>query len=99
MKNVQVVDDAVNCTYDVFSIDDDGFGRLFPDGTDVEFEDDVVARLGEAEAAALLGRLWTSRADKKTLTGIHGTFFFGEGCVDKKPFYPTKREAEMVANP
>lgn len=99
MKNVQVIDDAVNCTYDVFAVDDEGFELLFPDGADVEFEDDLVARLGDQRAGAVLNALWSARVDKKTVHGIHGTLFFGAQCEDKRPFYPTKRESEMVANP
>lgn len=94
MKNIQGIDDAVNCTYEVFGIDDEGFALLFPDGTDIEFEDDVFARLGAEQAAAVLERRWRTRQDKKTIHGIHGTFSFGSLCEEQRPFYPTKRTAE-----
>lgn len=99
MKNIQVIDDAVNCTYEVFSIDDESFDQIFPEGRDIEFEDDLFGRLGDETAGNLLASLWKIRADKKKLAGIHGTLFFGYFCEEKKPFYPTKKEAEMIANP
>ena len=83
MKNIQVIDDAINCTYDIFKVEESDFYEIFPDGNDIEFEDDLFNRLG----------------DKKALKGIHGTLFFGYCCEDKRPFYPTKKESEMIANP
>ena len=44
-------------------------------------------------------QLWSNRVDKKKVSGIHGTLFFGEHCEDKRPFYPTKKESEMIASP
>jgi hypothetical protein len=99
MKCIQVIDDAINCTYDIFGIDDMSFNKIFPDDADVEFEDDLFERLGQAIATDLLTILWQNRLDKKVIPGIHGTLFFGCYCEDKKPFYPIKRESEMVANP
>ena len=93
MKNVQVVDEALNCTYSIFAAEDDEFEMLFPGGTDVEFNDDLFQRLGKARAADVLGRLWTRPVDKKSVVGIHGTLFFG--MPHKKKYYPTKREDEM----
>lgn len=94
MKNIQVIDGAENCTYDVFSIPDEDFALLFPaPGQDVEFADEFFLRAGTS-AKEIWSRLWQFRANKKTLTGIHGTLFCG--LEDKKQFYPTKREDEMV---
>ena len=94
MKNIQVIDGAANCTYDVFSIADENFALLFPaPGQDVEFADEFFLRAGTS-AKEIYSRLWQVRANKKTLTGIHGTLFCG--LEVKKQFYPTKREDEMV---
>lgn len=94
MKNVQVIDGADNCTYDVFSISDDDFVMLFPiEGQDVEFADEFFSRAGLVAKEVWL-RLWRVRANKKILNGIHGTVFCGLEL--KKRFYPTKREDEMV---
>lgn len=71
MKNIQVIDDAINCTYDIFSIEDCFFDEIFPDGIDIEFESDLFIRLGAAKANSLLEKLWAGRCDKKD---IFGTF-------------------------
>jgi len=94
MRNIQVIDDALNCTYSIFAAEDAEFELLFPDGTDVEFNDELFSRLGEAEAADLLRKVWARPVNKKTVVGIHGTLFYGLG--HKKMYYPTKRESEMI---
>jgi len=99
VKNIQIIDDAINCTYDIFAIDESIFCEIFLGDQDVEFEDDLFKRLGEIEAKKLLSILWDNRVDKKLVSGIHGTLFFGYCCDEKRPFYPTKIESEMVANP
>lgn len=93
MKNVQVIDGAENCTYDVFQATDDEFSLIFPDGTDIEFVEDLIARVGQDYADAILGPLWKRRQDKKLIQGIHGTLFFE--LESKRKFYPTKRDSEM----
>jgi hypothetical protein len=35
MKNIQVVDGADDCVYDIFAAADEEFGRIFPPGQDV----------------------------------------------------------------
>ncbi|GAB3339302.1 hypothetical protein [Marilutibacter aestuarii] len=94
MPNIQVIDGADNCTYDVFAISVDGFREIFPGETqDVEFVDDFVARVGEQHATSVLNELWRHPVDKKIVEGIHGTLFFE--LERKKVFYPTKKESEM----
>ena len=93
MKNIQVIDGAENCTYDVFAATEEQFDLIFPGGTDVEFIEDVIQRLGEDRASAVMTPLWGRRCDKKTIQGIHGTLFFE--LLNKKKYYPTKIDAEM----
>jgi hypothetical protein len=93
MKNVQVIDEALNCTYGIFAAEDKEFEKLFPDGTDIEFNDDLFTRLGESEATTLLGKIWKRPVYKKSVIGIHGTLFYG--MSHKKQYYPTKRDSEM----
>ena len=98
MRNIQVIDGADNCAYDVFTADEAEFRAIFPaQGQDVEFVEDVYARLGDDEAAKVLGAVWGRRVDKKEVAGIHGTLFCD--LERKRQFYPTKREAEAVVNP
>lgn len=94
MKNIQVIDGAENCTYDLFSVDDDIFITIFPNDQDVEFSSDLIERLGTEKANQLLNVVWQGACDKKKISGIHGTLFFE--LEFKKAFYPSKKEKEMV---
>lgn len=94
MKNIQVIDGADNCTYDIFAASEEDFAQLFPATTDVEFVEDLIARLGEQAAGVVLARLWKHPVPKKEAQGIHGTLFFE--LEKKKGYYPTKKESEMV---
>jgi len=71
-KNIQVVDGAENCTYDIFEADEGDFGKIFPgEGQDVEFIEDFVARVGESEATRITESMWSRRIDKKAAGGVH----------------------------
>lgn len=94
-KNVQVIDGALNCTYDTFSVSNADFKLIFPSpGQDVEFSEDFFKRLGKKAAQPVWDRIWKHRVDKKTVNGIHGTLFCD--LQAKKKYYPTKRDSEMV---
>ncbi len=92
MKNIQVIDGGMNATYDVFGATDEEFALIFPNDTDVEFIEDFFARVGEETAGRVLGPIWTRRADKKTISGIHGTLFYG--LEYKKKYYPNKKDSD-----
>ena len=94
MKNIQIIDGAENCTYDIFSIEDSLFEVIFPGEQDIEFAEDFQKRVGEKKATEILSQLWKNRVDKKKVVGIHGTLFFQ--LQFKKDFYPTKKENEMI---
>ncbi|WP_427501686.1 hypothetical protein ACQE3E_23720 (plasmid) [Methylomonas sp. MED-D] len=44
MKNIQVIDGAANSVYDIFAATDDEFALIFPEGQDVSFIEEVMAR-------------------------------------------------------
>jgi len=93
--NIQVIDGAENCTYDIFGASPEDFAEVFPEeGQDIEFIDDFFSRVGENRAIEITSRLWEDRVDKKTVQGIHGTLFYE--LEYKKEFYPTKRGCEMI---
>jgi hypothetical protein len=94
MKNIQVIDGALNCTYDIFAATDEEFGLIFPSGADIEFISDFIDRAGEDTAGEVARSLWKRRLDKKSISGIHGTLFYELDF--KKKYYPTKKEAEMI---
>jgi hypothetical protein len=57
MKNIQVINGANNCSYDIFAVTDDEFKILFPDpgpGQDIEFIEDAIARVGENKLGAIM---------------------------------------------
>jgi hypothetical protein len=76
MKNIQVIDGAVNCVYDVFAASDDDHSVLFPDGTDVAFAEDFESRADVDQVEAALERLRLNRLPKALAMGIHGTLFY-----------------------
>jgi len=49
MKNIQVIDGAPNCVYDIFAATDDEYYLVFPCGEDVAFIDEVYSR-GSSES-------------------------------------------------
>src|SRR4051794_4066893 len=96
MKHVQVIDAALNCSYSICAVEDDDFDLIFPTpGQDVEFVEDVAARLGERRTGQLVLRSTTRRVEKATLSGLHGTLFFG--LTNKRNYYPNKRETDLDA--
>ena len=91
MMNIQVIDGASNCTYDIFQIDSEDFKVLFPgEGQDIEFSEDLDDRGDKVDEVC--ERLWNSRIDKKQVNGIHGTLFYG--LEEKRKYYPTKKESD-----
>lgn len=91
MKNIQVIDDAVNARYAIYAVTDEEFATLFPDeGQDVEFIEDVIHRLGEDRTGELMSPVWERLVPKPQVNGIHGTLFYG--LSGKRKFYENKRE-------
>lgn len=92
MKNIQVIDGAINCVYDVFQATEEEFNAIFPPGQDIAFIDEVYAR-GDSEALDDAFRsIWTRRVPKAQVHGIHGLLFYE--LENKKPYYPTRVDEE-----
>jgi hypothetical protein len=75
MKNIQVIDGALNCTFSIFEATDEEFAVFFPEpGQDVQYAEDLPPRVAE-----MLGAhpMWERPIRKRDAHGIHGTFFFG----------------------
>lgn len=92
--NVQVIDGAVNCVYDIFAVTPEEFSLIFAPGTDIAFIDEVCDRHDAAEVDAVFSRIWGRRVRKCDAVGIHGTLFYE--LAMKKQFYPTRRDEEAV---
>ena len=91
MKNIQVIDGAINASYSIFAATDEEFAAIFHrKGQDIEFSEDFFRRAKAEKATAIMNRIWERRVDKKEVVGIHGTLFYG--LPEKKKFYERKRE-------
>jgi hypothetical protein len=90
MKNIQVIDGAQNTVYDIFQATDEEFALIFPEGQDVAFIDEVMARGPEKELDEASDRIWTRRIAKRDAMGIHGILFYE--LEYKKEFYPTRND-------
>ncbi len=89
MKNVQIIDGAVNATFSVFQATEDEFAVIFPNGRDIEIADELVERVGEAEASRVLEPLWERPILKREAMGIHGTLFYD--AEERREFLPPSR--------
>lgn len=96
VKNIQVIDGAVNCVYDIYSATDEEFSLIFPSGTDIAFIDEVYGRGSRPELDTVFENLWRRRIPKAHAHGIHGLLFYEND--HKKIYYPTRCDEE-AANP
>jgi hypothetical protein len=94
LKNIQVIDGAVNSVYDVFSVTDDEFSLIFPEGEDIAFIDEVMSRGASQELDRAFNNIWKRRIAKRNAMGIHGILFYE--LEHKKAYYPTRRDEEAV---
>jgi hypothetical protein len=94
MKNIQVIDGAENATFSIFQATDEEFDLLFLHGTDVAFLEDIEARLTEEQQKDVFKALWSRPVNKKTVHGIHGTYFVD--LNHRKVFFPSRKEADVL---
>lgn len=96
MKNVQIIDGAINCVYDIFAVTDEEFALIFKENTDVAFIDEIYAE-GDSESLDLaFANIWRRRIKKSEVCGIHGIIFYE--LEMKKIYYPTRKDEE-ACNP
>jgi ribosomal protein L18 len=87
VKNIQIIDGAVNATFSIFQATEDEFAVIFPDGRDMEIAGDLVERVGEEVANRALTSLWQRPVLKRDAAGIHGTLFYD--AEERREFMPT----------
>lgn len=92
MKNIQVIDSALNAVYDIFAATEEEFALIFPPGQDVAFIDEVLARGPRESLDSAFMRIWQRRVLKREVMGIHGLLFYELG--QKKQYYPTRKDEE-----
>ncbi len=91
MKNIQIIDGAVNCTYSVFQATDEEFSLLFPEqDQDIQFSEDLETLALQEEVQRALRNLWERPIRKRDALGIHGTIFYELPNV--KDLYRAPRE-------
>ncbi|RYD32430.1 MAG: hypothetical protein EOP86_15705 [Verrucomicrobiaceae bacterium] len=97
MKNIQIIDGAMNCSYSIYQAQEEDFILIFPaPRQNVEFIDDFIGRVGYDKADQILTPLWSRRLEKEQAQGIHGTLFYEQSF--KKQFYPNKSEGDLFLN-
>jgi len=94
MKNIQIIDGACNCVYDIFAATDEEFALIFPGDTDIAFIDEVYARGDEYQLDTIFNNIWQRRIKKINVEGIHGVLFYE--LDEKKMYYPTRKDEEAV---
>jgi len=92
LKNIQVIDGAVNCVYDIFQATEEEFRAVFPEGQDIAFIDEVYANGNQEKLDEAFKSIWTRRIPKVQANGIHGLLFYE--LESKKPYYPSRRDEE-----
>jgi hypothetical protein len=93
MKNIQVIDGADNCTYDVYAATEEEFSIIFPEqGRDIQFVEDIKE---DDNVKKALSQIWNRRLKKTEINGIHGTLFCE--LLQKKQFYPNKKDSDLTA--
>jgi hypothetical protein len=91
MKNILVIDGALNCTFSVFQATDDEFALLFPEpGQDMEYSEDLIARPDREAVGAALSKVWQRPIRRRDADGIHGTLLYE--LQRYKTWYREKRE-------
>lgn len=90
-----LIDGAANCVYDVFSVHDDDFARIFPGGTDIAFIEDVERRADAEAVFEAVTRAWPHRIPKRDAVGIHGILFYQ--LYAERKYYPTLRDEAAIS--
>ena len=104
IKNIQCIDEAGNCAYDIFQIDEDDFIKIFPNGTNIQFIENIFNmddRYGdmtdiEKEYKKIFDKVWKKPVKKHEVCGIHGTLFYG--LKIKMGCYPNLQESDLDLN-
>jgi hypothetical protein len=89
MKNVQIIDGALNSVFEIYGVSDTIFSKLFPNGADISFAEDF----------AIQDPVWLGFYDnpvgKQSISGIHGTLHLSDKAK-KACFFPTRHEADVM---
>jgi hypothetical protein len=91
MKNIQIIDGALNCTFSLFQATDEEFALIFPEPRqDIQYAEDLAGLPNQAEIDVAFSRIWERPIRKRDAQGIHGTIFYE--LERYKKWYREKRE-------
>lgn len=91
MKNIQIIDAGLNCTFSLFQATDEEFALLFPEPRqDIQYAEDLALLPTQKKLRAALKRIWQRPIRKQNAQGIHGTLFYQ--LERYKTWYREKRE-------
>lgn len=94
MKNIQIIDGAQNCVYDIFAATDEEFALVFPAGEDIAFINEIYENGDTQVLDAAFNNIWQRRVKKTDVHGIHGIIFYE--LDEKKAYYPTRKDEEAI---
>ena len=94
MRNILIVDGAINATFSVFQATEEEFRAIFPDDRDMEIAEDFVERVGEIHATEILTPIWQRPILKRDANGIHGTLFYDTPQGHRRHLPKSKREVD-----
>lgn len=90
MKNIQIIDGALNCTFSIFQATDEEFALLLPEPyQNIQYAEDLEGLPRQEEIWPALNRIWERPVRKQDAHGIHGTLFYQlerdkEWCREKR---------------
>lgn len=70
MRNIEIIDGALNGRFEIYSITDQTFSKLFPLGQGEIYLEDLSENLQEDEA--FWNRVYAQEIDRQTVQGVHG---------------------------
>ena len=97
MKNVQIIDGAVNSVFEIYEIDDLSFKEIFTNDRDVVFMSEITKYIdcNNEESVLFWQKFYSNRKDKKSINGIHGTLHL-EGSNCQKIYFLEGKEDLVV---
>ncbi len=91
VKNILVIDGAMNCTFSVFQATDEEFALVFPEPLqDMQYAEDLADLPDQAAINAAFARIWQRPIRRRDANGIHGTLLYE--LQRYKKWYRKKRE-------
>jgi hypothetical protein len=93
-KNVQIIDGAINSTFDIFIVSEDQFSVIFPEGKNIAFLDDFPDLINNE---IFWNNFYKQKAVKSEVKGIHGTLHLTGSDIDKEEF-PNRKETDVTGS-